>query len=141
MHYKIRTASTDDIPAMHRIRGSVRENRLSDPQRITEASYLPYINERSAWVAETDVGVAGFSVIDAPSKSVWALFVEPKAEGAGIGRALHNKMLEWAREQRIDRLSLSTSKGTRAERFYRGAGWIEAGPGSDGELRFKKTLT
>lgn len=140
MRFKIRTASIADIPAMHRIRGSVQENRLSDPQRVTEASYLPYINERSAWVAETDAGVAGFSIIDVAAKSVWALFVDPEAEGGGIGRALHHRMLGWAREQGIGQLSLSTSKGTRAERFYKGAGWIEAGPASDGEVRFQKPL-
>lgn len=141
MHFKIRTARIADIPALHRIRGSVQENRLSDPQCVTETSYLPYINECSAWVAETDVGVAGFSVIDVPAKNVWALFVDPHSEGAGIGRALHHRMLEWAREQGIDQLSLSTSRGTRAERFYKGAGWIEVGPGSDGEVRFEKMLT
>lgn len=125
---------------MHRLRTSVRENRLSDPNRITEASYLPYITGGSAWVAETEDGIAGFAAVDAPATSVWALFVDPDAEGAGIGRALHIRMLEWAREQGISRLSLRTEGGSRAAQFFNRAGWTEAGIAADGEVLFEKSL-
>ncbi len=140
MHFSVRTASAADVGAMHRLRMSVRENRLSDARRITEASYLPYIAAGSAWVAETEAGIAGFAVIDAPAGSVWALFTDPDCEGAGIGRALHSTMLQWARDQGIARLSLSTQSGSRAVQFYSLAGWTQAGVTADGEVLFDRSV-
>ena len=125
---------------MHRLRGDVRENRLSDPQRVCDASYLPYIAAGRAWVAETDDGIAGFAAIDAAMRSVWALFVDPTAEGAGIALALHLRMLQWADAQGIESLSLTTEAGTRAARFYTRAGWAEVGKTAEGELVFELTL-
>ena len=54
MSYRIRPARVADVAAMHRVRHRVRENRLADPDRITKATYLPYIAAGTAWVAETD---------------------------------------------------------------------------------------
>jgi GNAT superfamily N-acetyltransferase len=68
------------------------------------------------------------------------LFVDPQAEGYGIGRALHRRMIDWAQEQGIGRLTLSTGKGTRAVEFYKHAGWAEAGTTADGEALFEITL-
>lgn len=140
MDFRIRAAAAADIPAMHRIRQGVDENRLTDETRVTERSYLPYVNASTAWVAQTRQGVAGFAILDESTNSVWALFVDPGSEGAGVGRALHRHMLEWAHEHGIRRLSLSTSADTRAERFYRAAGWLVTAISADGELRFEKTL-
>ena len=140
MNFKIRTAAPADVNAMHGLRNRVRENRLSSTTGISEASYQRYIAAGSAWVAEGADGIAGFAAIDAPAMTVWALFVDPKAEGAGIGSALHNKMLEWARDQGIGRLSLSTSQGSRAVQFYNRAGWTQIGVTADGEVRFERAL-
>lgn len=137
MNFKIRIACAADVSAIHAVRSNVRENRLSDLDRITEASYLPYIAAGSMWVAETEAGIAGFAAIDAPARSVWALFVDPHSEGAGIGRALHYRMLEWAWEQGIRRLSLSTQDGSRALDFYERAGWTRAGTTAGGEVLFE----
>jgi GNAT superfamily N-acetyltransferase len=125
---------------MHQLRLNVRENRLLDPTRITEASYRPYILAGSAWVAETDEGIVGFAVVDAPERRVEALFIEPQSEGAGIGRALHQQMLEWAGEVGLPRLSLSTEDGSRAVRFYEKAGWQRSGFTSDGEVLFERCV-
>jgi len=134
MDFRIRPATAADVPAMHAVRRAVRENRLSDPGRVTEASYLPYVADGSAWVAETDAGVAGFAAVDLPAESVWALFVSPGAEGAGIGRALHGVVLDRARRAGLCRLRLGTEAGTRAERFYLEAGWTRDGT-AGGETR------
>jgi GNAT superfamily N-acetyltransferase len=136
----IRAATPADIPAMHAIRLDVRENRLSDPGMVTDASYRPYVAAGSAWVAELPGGMAGFAVIDRPAGNVWALFVAPEAEGQGVGRTLHEAMLAWARQHGLARLWLSTSKGTRAERFYARAGWEMVGPAANGELRFERSI-
>jgi GNAT superfamily N-acetyltransferase len=140
VNFKIRTASVADAPAMHRVRTDVRENRLSDPETIKEASYLPYVAPGSAWVAETNTGIVGFAVIDASARRVWALFIDPDAEGTGIGRALHEHMMGWARETGIERLSLSTESGTRAAHFYSQAGWQQSGLTAEGEVLFERSV-
>jgi GNAT superfamily N-acetyltransferase len=140
INLRIRAASLRDVGAMHRLRNSVRENRLSEATDISEASYLPYIAVRSAWIAESDAGVAGFAAIDAAAAKVWALFVAPEAEGAGVGRALHDHMLEWAGQQGIESLSLSTEDGSRAVQFYTRAGWKRVCTTADGEVHFVRTM-
>jgi GNAT superfamily N-acetyltransferase len=125
---------------MHAIRTAVRENRLSNPQQIIEASYHPYIEAHSAWVAENGDRIAGFAALDGRSKTVWALFVDPSAERAGVGRALHERMVQWACEQGIGKLWLSTAKHSRAASFYRRAGWIETGSDEEGDILYSMTL-
>jgi GNAT superfamily N-acetyltransferase len=140
MRFEIRTATLDDVQAMHSVRNSVRENRLSNPANVTPASYRPFVLAGSAWVAETDSGVVGFAALDPGTQSIWALFVEPGSEGSGIGRALHSRMTSWACERGLERLSLRTEVGSRAESFYRLAGWTQIGLSPDGEAIFQKWL-
>lgn len=140
MDFKVRAARAADIPPMHRIRNAVRENRLAAATRISQASYRPYVAAGSAWVAEVEHTVVGFAALDAPTARVWALFISPGAEGAGIGRALHQTMLDWAAANGLNRLSLSTESGSRAVRFYSRAGWTQRSVTADGEVRFEKML-
>lgn len=140
MSFRVRNASEADVSTMHQLRLNVRENRLLDPSRITEANYRPYISAGSAWVAERDEKIVGFAVVDAAERRLEALFIEPQSEGAGIGRALHQQLLEWAREVGIARLSLSTEDGSRAVSFYEKAGWQRSGFTSDGEVVFERSV-
>ena len=49
----LRAATAADIPAMSRLRLAVRENRLSDPGRITEADYVAALDATGrTWVVE-----------------------------------------------------------------------------------------
>ena len=137
---RIRPARAADIEAMHSVRLRVAENRLSDPARVTPACYRPYVEQGVAWVAETERGLAGFAILDVAAASVWALFVAPEAEGEGIGRALHARLLQSALDHGLERLSLATAPGTRAERFYSEAGWAKAGMTRTGELSFEKNI-
>lgn len=137
---RIRAARAADIGAMHALRGRVIENALSDPRRVTEDSYRPYLARGGAWVAETDRGLAGFAILDLPGGTVWALFVAPESEGTGIGRALHARLIEGAARHGLTRLSLTTAPGTRAERFYTDAGWTRTGTTPTGELSFERNL-
>lgn len=140
MTISVRTATAADVKAMHAIRNGVRENRLSGPHQITEAAYLRYVEAASAWVAESDDGIVGFAAVDGKSATVWALFVDPQVEGAGIGRILHEHLLDWSRKQGIGQLTLTTGGDTRAASFYRRAGWIGAGLVTNDEIRFVMTL-
>jgi GNAT superfamily N-acetyltransferase len=140
MDFVIRVATAADVPAMHRVRTRVCENRLSSPERISDASYLPYVLSLSIWLAESPSGVLGFAALDVVEESVRALLIDSCAEGLGIGRALHQRLLAWAQERGIKRLTLSTEQGTRAARFYKRAGWTEAGITPAGEAAFRIDL-
>ena len=70
-------------------------------------------------------------------KNVWALFVHPDYEKQGIGRKLHDHLLQWYFTQTSESLWLSTAKGTRAEKFYKTAGWQEDGLIKTSEILFR----
>lgn len=122
---------------MHRVRLAVRENRLSSPDRISEADYVPEIEiPGRGWVIETGGEIVAFAIGNSSDGNIWALFVEPGHEGRGYGRRLHDTMVEWLGSRGLARLWLTTAPGTRAQRFYEAAGWRCTGPVSSGELRF-----
>jgi len=131
---RIREATIDDIPAMHRVRVSVRENRLSSPDRLTPASYAQALADGCGWVSESDEGIAGFAFGNRDG-NVWALFVNPEHEGQGHGSALHAVLVAWLEAHAARPIWLSTAAGTRAEAFYRARGWLEAGMTPSGEQR------
>jgi ribosomal protein S18 acetylase RimI-like enzyme len=84
----IRCATVSDIPRLMEIRGSVRENRLSDPARVTLADYNWHVAHAPIHVWEADGVIKGMSAGDPRDGSIWALFVDPRFEGRGIGQAL-----------------------------------------------------
>lgn len=137
---QLRLASVADFPEMHRVRMSVRENRLSNPASVQLRDY-EYILERNgrAWVVEIGTRIVGFAVADIARLNVWALFVDPEAEGRGIGRQLHDAMMGWMFSEGVDEVWLTTAPGTRAERFYLAARWRYAGVEPSGEVRFVMT--
>lgn len=133
-----RRATEADIDGMSRVRMAVQENRLSDPLRVTHAMYREMLLEKGAgWVCEAQGEVAGFAIVDLSCSNIWALFVDPLYEKKGIGRQLHDLMVSWSFAVGQSRLWLSTDPGTRAEVFYRKAGWGEAGTEQSGEIRFE----
>jgi GNAT superfamily N-acetyltransferase len=137
----IRPATADDIPTMHRIRLSVRENRLGSLAAIGAADYRPFLGEMGdSFVVEEAGEIAGFGVLDASLANVWALFVLPGFERRGVGRALHDALLGAAAARRIARLWLTTDAGTRAAGFYGKLGWSAVGRTEAGELRFERAV-
>lgn len=119
------------------IRGRVRENRLSDPSRVQPHHCEEMLRVGRGWVAEVDGDVVGFAIVDLRDASVWALFVDPDFERQGVGRQLHDTMVADVFGSGRDHLSLSTDLHTRAEKFYRSAGWQESGRNSIGEVCFR----
>ena len=140
MRPRIRQANTTDVKDMHRIRLGVRQNQLADPTQVNEDSYAPFVAAGGAWIAETETGIAGFAIVDSTNGNVWAVFVDPDAEGQGIGRALHDRMLQWSSQQGVEHLWLTTGRDTRAEQFYRQLGWLETGTTETGEIRFEREI-
>ena len=134
----IREATIADIPSIQLVRNAVRENRLSDPSLVPDKDVEDYIIRRGrGWVAEEDDQVLGFSIVSVIDRNIWALFVHPDHEQKGLGRQLHDIMMNWYFTQTDQSVWLSTAPGTRAEQFYRKAGWKETGIYGKGEIRFE----
>jgi GNAT superfamily N-acetyltransferase len=124
---------------MHRVRLAVRENRLRSTT-VTEFDYGPAIQKTGrGWVVEVDDQIVAFAVGNRTTGNIWALFVDPKHEGQGHGRRLHDAMVAWLLSQGLTKLWLTTEPDTRAERFYKKAGWTRAGLTDSGEVRFERT--
>ena len=139
MHF--REATTSDIPQIQIVRNSVKENVLSDPSLVTDKDCEEFLIIRGkGWVCEIENNIVGFSIIDLKEKNIWALFVHPDHEGKGIGKRLHDIMLDWYFNQHEEKLWLGTAPRTRAESFYRKSGWKEAGTHGKGEIKFELSL-
>jgi GNAT superfamily N-acetyltransferase len=132
----IRRAGDEDIPELMRLRASVRENILSDPSKVPASLVREFISHSGIWVWEENGAVLGFASGDTRDGSIWALFIDPVAEGRGIGRALLPRALDDLRAKGWKQARLTTEAGSRAERFYRQFGWREAGLSETGERIF-----
>jgi len=132
-----REARITDIPQIQRVRHSVKENVLSDPSLVTDADVEDYLTRRGkGWVCEADDAIVGFAIADLQDHNIWALFLLPAFEGKGIGKVLHNIMLQWYFSQTDETVWLSTASQSRAEGFYRKMGWQEAGSYGKNEIKF-----
>ncbi len=136
-----REAKITDILQIQIVRNSVKENRLSDPSLVPDKNVADYITRRGkGWVCEMDNKIVGFAIVSIVDQNVWALFVQPEYEKKGIGRSLHDDMLDWYFTQTKNLLWLSTAPASRAEMFYRKAGWKEAGTYGKSEIKFEMTV-
>ena len=134
----IRTALSSDIPQMQIVRNAVKENMLSDPALVPDKDYETYMAKRGkGWVCTVADEVVGFAFADLKDNNVWALFVKPEYEGKGIGKQLHDTMIDWYFEKTKDTIWLGTAFDTRAETFYRMQGWKEAGTYGPKEIKFE----
>ena len=137
---RIRRAGPADQARIFDIRFAVRENRLSNPNLVTPADVAWFIDNPGIWLWDENGVVKGFAAGDTRDGTVWALFVDPAFEGLGIGRALLEAALATLREAGHRVAKLSTGSGTRAERFYRAAGWSQIGHTDKGEVLFQRPL-
>ena len=138
--FVLRRARADDVPRIWEIRHSVRENRLEDPGKVTDAEVADTLARGLFHLAVSGGRVLGFSAAEPRDGTIWALFVDPAAEGRGLGRALLAAAVDdlAAAGWRVARLT--TGPGTRAERFYGLAGWTREGPDPDGEIAFSRAI-
>jgi ribosomal protein S18 acetylase RimI-like enzyme len=122
--FTFREAIASDITGMHVVRKAVRENALSS-DKVREEHYVPYLKEIGcSWVAlNENEEVLGFASGNKETGNIWALFVHPDYEGMGIGKTLHDMMIEHLFSEGLLELNLSTDNNTRAHRFYERAGW------------------
>src|SRR5688572_10415159 len=92
----IREAKVSDIEQIQTVRNSVTQNALSNPDLVTNQDYEEFITVRGkGWVCEIENCIVGFSIADLKGNNIWALFLKPSYEKLGIGRQLHDIMLDW----------------------------------------------
>lgn len=138
---KIREALTSDIKQIQIVRNSVFENALSDPNLVTDNDCAEFISIRGkGWVYEIENRIVGFSIVDLKENNVWALFLNPEFEKRGIGKMLHDVMIDWYFTRTKETIWLGTAPNTRAEKFYRKAGWMEVGLHGKNEIKFEMTF-
>jgi len=136
----IRVAEVKDIYQIQVVRNLVKENRLSDPALVPDRDVEDYLIRRGkGWVCEINGKVVGFAIADLVENNIWALFIHPDFERIGIGKKLHDEMLNWYFSQTDTALWLGTAPKTSAEMFYRKAGWKEVGIHGKGEIKFEMT--
>jgi GNAT superfamily N-acetyltransferase len=128
----LREATITDISQIQIVRNAVKENTLSNPALVTDADCEEFITQRGkGWVYEINA--------DLQDHNIWALFIHPDFEKQGIGKQLHNTMLNWYFSQTQTTVWLGTSPNTRAATFYKLMGWTEVGMNGTNELKFEMT--
>ena len=136
-----REANINDIKQIQRVRHSVKENVLSNPALVTDEDCKEFLTGRGkGWVCEIENNIVGFAIVDLKENNIWALFVQPEFEKKGIGRKLHQTMLDWYFIQTKENVWLGTAPDTRAEKFYKLTGWKEIGMHGKGEIKFEMTF-
>lgn len=140
MTSELRLADMADVERLSELRLGVRENVLQDRSSVTLDDYRWFVANSEIWVAVVDGRIAGFSAGDPRDGSIWALFVEEPFEGRGFGQALIEAACGTLRRRSHGLVKLTTSGGTRAERFYRTGGWKAVGVSKEGEIVFEKAL-
>jgi GNAT superfamily N-acetyltransferase len=136
----IREAKIEDITQIQVVRNLVKENTLSNPNLVTNEDCENFITQRGkGWVCEIDNKIVGFAIADLQENNIWALFLDPIFEKQGIGKILHKTMLDWYFSKTKKEIWLGTEFNTRAEYFYRKAGWQEVGTNGPKEIKFEMT--
>jgi ribosomal protein S18 acetylase RimI-like enzyme len=136
----LRVATHADVLRLIEIRGSVRENRLTDTSNVTLAEYSWFIDHAAIHVWEKDECIQGFSAGDPRDGSIWALFVHPAFEGRGVGQSLIEVACKSLLNMGYQKATLSTEPGSRAQHFYERNDWISKGQTAAGEVKFEKVL-
>ncbi len=135
---KIREALLEDIPQIQIVRNAVKENMLSNPNLVTDDDCKEFMFERGkGWVCEINEQIVGFAIADLKENNIWALFLHPNFEKQGIGKKLHDIMLNWYFTNTKTTVWLGTAPFKRAADFYRKAGWKEVGINGEKEIKFE----
>ncbi|MDT7838489.1 GNAT family N-acetyltransferase [Aquabacterium sp. OR-4] len=132
----LRTAVPADAAACVLLRGQTRENAVSVERLrslgITVDSWAQDIAEGRLWgvIAEGPAATMhGYCFGDCASGEVVVLALRPEAEGAGLGRALLQAVVQQLRGQGHARLFLgcASDPAVRSHGFYRHLGWRSTG--------------
>ncbi len=137
----LRRAVRADLPRLFEIRNAVGENRLADSRDDFVRIGGSFVDRDLTWVWARGSEILGFAAVDPQGGAIEVLYVDPAAEGRGIGRALLARCCDDLRGAGHRMTSLTTAPDTRAERFYRAGGWSQQGVTANGDLLFVKSLS
>ena len=106
------------------------ESRLTDPEWI-DLAVRRTAKGSMVWLAFADdvpCGIVGVFLEDATRARLVSMWVAKDARGQGIGKALVDAAIRWARESRAQTMVLTvTSNNDTATRFYEGLGFTSTG--------------
>ncbi len=136
----LRQARREDLDRLFEIRNAVDENTQDDPYEVFIDIGGRLIDRGLVWVWAEAGRILGFVAAEPDSDFVEVLYVDPDAQGRGIGRALLARCCDHLRDAGYDSATLYTREGTRAEGFYRALGWTRDGVTDAGHPIFRKAL-
>jgi GNAT superfamily N-acetyltransferase len=148
----IRPATADDARTLAEL--EVRAWRWAYVDFVAEEDMITVTERTERWegrdvedafVAEVDGRVVGVVQVDDEAQ-VRGLYVEPAAQGAGLGAALHDFALDELRRRGAQAATLWVFEANgHARGFYERRGWAVDGEmstaGEAPEVRYRKTLT
>lgn len=118
MRFVVREASPEDGPALQEIERAAGErfrevgmSSVADDEPASIEELAEYANEGRSWVAIAGDGEAvGYVLVDVVDGNahVEQVSVGPRHQGAGIGRALIDRVSDWAVEAGAEALTLTT---------------------------------
>jgi GNAT superfamily N-acetyltransferase len=139
--FSIRTASPADVPGLPAIERSASEAFLAVPDLAwiatddvqSETRHYALIEAGAAWVAVQANGeLLGFLSGEQIGRRlhIWELAVLRRRQGQGVGRALMETAVRWAKTQNLNALTLTTFRDVPwNEPFYRRLGFRTLGRG------------
>ncbi len=89
------------------------------------ADVATFVIEPDPEAAFTGLATGAIFPEDPPAANLFAMWVAPRARGAGHGRALVGSVVDWARARGASRVILRIAEGnTAARRLYGSAGFV-----------------
>jgi len=137
VQFLLRPAVRSDLPRIWQVRHGVAENRLTNPDLVTDREVAWYMDEAIFLVSEDAAGAQGFTCMNHQTGYVWALFVMDGQHGKGHGTAMLAAGLARLRALGHRQAFLSTGADTRAAGFYCARGWALMGKALSGEAVFR----
>jgi GNAT superfamily N-acetyltransferase len=124
--------ATDQAGFAHLVASVLAEYGLNvDPVLEADLEY-PSASYQGAWVAvhnEQVIGSVAIRLLDEGDVAeLKRMYLQPEHRGRGLGRALLNQAVDWAKDKRCRSIVLDTSTAmTSAQRLYEAAGFARTG--------------
>lgn len=135
--------SEQHLKEIYEIRFSVHENAVNSHQiqYLQREQALEDINQGGGWICKSGKEYAGYGFgIFIPEPLIGGLFVKPEFHNQGIGSHLLALVTQWFIQHGVSEISLTTDKGSQAEKFYQKRGWKYSGIDEFGQLLLKNHI-
>ncbi len=99
---------------------------IADDDVMSAEAHLQYVMKGTSWVAEADGHIVGFICAEIVERDlhIWLVAVRQELQGKGIGRQLMKTAIEFAHNNMLRFVTLTTFREVRwNEPFYRSLGF------------------